>query len=270
MKHQIDILKKFEPKDLNIKKSEHRHEEYYLVCDMNNIKLFMKSINIYINYTGDIEKDKNNIPFNEVYIYEIMKKDNFPHIVQYNSYYIDNNRLNILTSYLDGYENFFEFMKKKSGNMTTSYIDVISFIITYSILYLQKNNIVHCDLHTNNIMIKKNHTNYKYHTYKVGKEEYHIPNIKFDIRIIDFGFAFQPGRFVYNDMNNILGVKNEDIKKIDIEKYLEYIRHYNYNLYYDYKIKLDHSNNMLEFFQRTFYKYKDIMSKSNSRNMFSI
>lgn len=96
----------------------------------------------------------NNLIKNEINILDLInKKGGHPNIIKYNNYYIYDDNYYIITEYIKGNTLYDEILNKKFN--TNEIINLIK-QLSLALLFLHNNNIIHCDIKPENIIIKKN------------------------------------------------------------------------------------------------------------------
>jgi len=274
--------------DLIIQSSEFKdYSERHICIDIHNRKIFLKISYIYIDTeTQDVESHKSELGWNEIYLCKLISEFNFPFIYKYRSHYIEKclntnvkklgdyeckYKLNFLSEYVDNSITLSKFLQDKKQNLTFMHLKIILFQIFYSIIFLQTHNIVHGDLHENNILVHKEHSEHRFYSYKIGNDIYYMNNINIFIKIIDFNLSFQPGYCQNDRLNDILNLNNQDLKKIDFYRALGIFKNHGFEYFYnDYISKLNVSNDSIEFFRLCFYDFTDRKSPCNTINIYSI
>ena len=98
--------------------------------------------------------------------------------------------------------------------------------------------IVHYDLHANNILIENvpapviNCLKYHY-----NGTDFYTPNLPLQVRIIDFGFAYKPGKFKHPHLSKMTAV-NRPVppEYIDVFRVVDSLQYYNQHEMYHYMI----------------------------------
>lgn len=205
----------------------------------------MKKYNIALKIIELNKKEENGYP--EVYssrlINLLLEKNINPHFIyNYKTLKIENKLLNF-NEYIKG-ESLRNFLRKKKHKKDLLFNILFQII---SALYSLKTefNMIHGDLHFENILVKKI-KKIGYWEYKIGENNYYLPNMGYQIFINDYGYAMIPG---------VIGKKwyyslFEKIKNTSM-----------YDLYDMFLIKLE----MFKFLNPEFYTFfKDYFSEKNT------
>lgn len=184
----------------------------------NSFKFLEKEIKFITSTEPDGNKKTalENVNYNELYANVLLKSIIFQEISpHFNVHYCwkfeePELALSLYTEYIDGVL-FSDWMK--DGHSNNEWYCVF-FQLLYSLVVIKKHlNLIHGDLHTENIMIRKIPSgDDDYFKYTINKRDYYIPNLGWQIIIIDFGFAYIPGKlglnWYYNDVFSKLDEHN--------------------------------------------------------------
>lgn len=142
------------------------------------------------------ELEKRDPLFNEVYIYTLTNQLIFqnicPHFIEnYTWEFPRSDKLFYLfNEYVNGRDMYNFISEEHSDDL---WFNILFQLMVGIICYRKYFNMVHCDLHTGNILLQKVKPG-GYWVYTINNKTYYLPNLGYICIINDFGFAWIPGK----------------------------------------------------------------------------
>lgn len=150
-------------------------------------------------------------------------------------------------------------------------LQFVLFQIFLAIAQLLRYGIVHYDLHANNILIEScpmpviNHLKFHY-----NGTDFYTPNLALQVRIIDFGFAYKPGKFKHPHLSKMTAVNRPVAPEyIDICRVVDSLHYYNQTDMYQYMIPhieraLHEKTKLVDIMRICFIQYLDPLEDAYS------
>lgn len=175
----------------------------------------------------DLDKVNNCLFWSEVYFTKLMSETRSPHFPQYiyhcTSLVEEIPRLVLVTRHA-GNQTMNDYFRTNGKKMRYSDMSNFYFQLTMAISVMLTNNLIHGDLHADNIIITEIPRDSGSFEYQFKGVSYWAPNIIKRVVILDFGFAHSPGKIEFPELAQVLGFqKTLDKRFIDLQRIVGFL-----------------------------------------------